>query len=293
MSKIFYGLLTIWLIYSLLCAFFLSLTDYFTKKYSENTSDTALAFCRIFYGLPLLWGITLAEGIPEINPSLLRVFILALPLEYAAILLYMKSLRVSPLSLTVPFLSFTPAFLLITSPLIMDEVPAWQGMTGVLCIVAGAYLLNPGSMRDGLFMPFRMVLKEKGSWMMLIVALIYSITSNLGKMGILYSNPSFFAASYFTLLSAGLSLPLVRSGGIKKVFTGKLFIIGALSAIMISFHMAALKLIYVSYMISVKRSSMLFSIILGALFFHEKDFRKRVLGGMIMLAGIIIIAFFG
>ncbi len=205
----------------------------------------------------------------------------------------MKSLRVSPLSLTVPFLSFTPAFLLITSPLIVGEVPSWQGTAGVLVIVAGAYLLNLGSMRGDLFMPLRMMFREKGSRMMLMVAFIYSITSNLGKKGILYSSPSFFAASYFTLLSMVLSLPLIRSGKVKIVFKRELLIIGTLSALMISFHMFALKLVYVSYMISVKRSSMLFSIILGALFFKEKDFGKKIIGGIIMLGGIMVIAFFG
>jgi drug/metabolite transporter (DMT)-like permease len=287
------GVITIWLIYSLLCALFLSLTDYFTKKYAHNSRDSALAFSRIFFGLPLLWAIALLEGLPDINPGILKVYLSALPLEFAAILLYMKSLRVSPLSLTVPFLSFTPVFLLITSPLIMKEFPSWQGMTGVLIIVAGAYILNLGSVKGGLSLPFRMIFREKGSWMMLIVALIYSITSNLGKKGILYSSPSFFAASYFTLLSLVLYLPLIRSGGIKVVFKKELLVIGTLSAIMISFHMFALKLTYVSYMISVKRSSMLFSIILGALFLKEKNLREKIIGGTIMLGGIVVIAFFG
>jgi drug/metabolite transporter (DMT)-like permease len=285
--------ITIWLLYSLLCAFFLSLSDFFTKKYAHHANDAALAFSRIFFGLPLLWAIVFMEGVPEIDPGILLVFAAALPLEFAATLLYMKSLRVSPLSLTVPFLSFTPAFLLITSPLIMGEVPSWQGMAGVIIIVAGAYILNMGSVKGGLLMPLRMIFREKGSWMMLIVALIYSITSNLGKKGILSSNPSFFAASYFTLLSLVLYLPLMRSGGIKIVFKKELLVIGTLSALMISFHMIALKLVYVSYMISVKRSSMLFSIILGALFFKEKDFSKKIAGGMIMLAGIAAIVFFG
>lgn len=218
---------------------------------------------------------------------------MSLPLELIAVLLYVRSLRVSPLSLTVPYLSFTPAFLLITSQLMLGERPSMNGIIGIFIIVLGVYSLNLSDGKSGFFYPFRMLLREKGSIMMLMVALIYSITANFGKMGVLYSSSTFFAASYFTLLSIILSFLVIKRGTVKLLFRRELFLIGVLSAIMITFHLMAIKLVYVSYMIAIKRSSLLLGIVFGVVFFKEKGLKEKLIGGILMVIGILVITFFG
>ena len=283
----------IWFVFALLCALFLSLTDLFVKKYSSHVGDVEIAFGRILFALPILWLFSFIDGIPTINSDVLWVYLFGLPLELLAIILYVRSLRVSPLSLTVPFLAFTPVFLLITSPIMMGEFPSRIGTAGVVVIAAGAYSLNAGSLRKGILYPLRMIISEKGSIMMLVVAFIYSITSNLGKMGIIMSSPTFFAASYFSLLSMILFFLVLKRGNLKEIFRKELIVIGILSAIMITFHMIAIKLIFVSYMIATKRISLLFGIIFGVIFFKEGGLREKLFGGFLMIAGILIIAFYG
>ncbi len=256
-------------------------------------STVEIAFGRIFFAIPVLWIFAFIDGIPEVNEGILWVYVFALPLELIALLLYIKALSISPLSLTTPFLSFTPAFLLITSPIILGEHPARIGMIGVLLIVMGAYVLNLSSIKKGFLYPFRRIIKEKGSLMMLIVAFIYSITANFGKMGVLYSSPTFFAASYFSLLGIIFFFLMVKKKELRSIIRKELMIIGVLSAIMITFHMIALKLIYVSYMISIKRSSLLFGIVFGVVLLNEKGLKEKIAGGLLMIAGMIIISFLG
>ena len=43
-------------------------------------------------------------------------------------------------------------------------------------------------------------------------------------------------------------------------------------------------------MIAVKRTSLLFGILLGALFFHERDLTAHILAGGLMLGGVFLIA---
>lgn len=241
--------------------------------------------------MPILWLFAWIDGIPSIDIRLIHVFILSLPLELVAIILYIKALSISPLSLTVPFLSFTPAFLLLTSPIMVDELPSITGIIGVMFVVFGAYALNIKSIRMGLFYPFRMLSKEKGTLLMIFVAFIYSITSNFGKLGVIYSSPAFFAASYFSLLAIILFMITIKKGNYRNIFKKELFLIGLFSSMMITFHMMAIKLIYVSYMIAIKRSSLLFGIIFGYLFFHEKGLKEKLIGGAIMIAGMLLISF--
>jgi uncharacterized membrane protein len=65
-----------------------------------------------------------------------------------------------------------------------------------------------------------------------------------------------------------------------------------LIAIMIITHLKAISLIEVSYMISVKRLSILFGVLYGVMFFKETNIKERFLGATVMVSGIIMISIF-
>ena len=54
-------------------------------------------------------------------------------------------------------------------------------------------------------------------------------------------------------------------------------------------HLNAIVLVEASYMIAVKRCSLLFAIMYGRLIFKEMGFRERISGGLVMIAGILCI----
>jgi hypothetical protein len=62
-------------------------------------------------------------------------------LRLMSLLLYQTAIELSPLSVTVPYLSFTPAMLLVTAFLLIGEQPSLPGLAGVLVVTAGGYLL--------------------------------------------------------------------------------------------------------------------------------------------------------
>jgi len=57
---------------------------------------------------------------------------------------YVRALEASEVSLVSPLLSLSPLFMLLTSWMILSEVPDGQGVVGVLVIVGGTYLLTAG-----------------------------------------------------------------------------------------------------------------------------------------------------
>jgi uncharacterized membrane protein len=60
-------------------------------------------------------------------------------------------------------------------------------------------------------------------------------------------------------------------------------------AIMIVTHLKAISLVEVSYMISVKRLSLIIGVIYGAVFFKETNIKERLLGSAIMVTGVVLI----
>jgi len=282
-----------WILYALLTALFLATSDALTKRILASRDEYFVAWARLLFALPLLAISFLFIEIPSVDRTFWIAISCALPLEIIGVILYTKALKVSPLSLTIPFLALTPLFLIVISYLLLGEKVSIVGSIGILLITIGSYTLNIHSARETVIEPIKAIFKEKGSVMMIIVAFIYSITSSLGKMAIEHSSPIFFGSFYFILLTF-LFTPIVavRNKG-KFILTKKeiipLAFIGVTYSLMVIFHMVAMSLTKVAYMISVKRMSLLFSILYGYLLFKEERITERAVGGIIMFIGFVII----
>jgi uncharacterized membrane protein len=148
------------------------------------------------------------------------------PLEIAAIILYVKAIKLSPLSLTIPFLAVSPVFIILIAFILLGEFPDRSGLLGILLIVIGAYLLNIKTTKEDL------------------------------------SRPKTFLA------------------------------IGIFTAIMVLTHFKTISMTDVAYMISVKRVSLVFSVLYGRVLFGEENIRERLTGSMLMIAGMVSITIF-
>jgi hypothetical protein len=80
------------------------------------------------------------------RPFLFSAFMSA-ALRLVSLLLYQTAIQLSPLSVTIPYLSFTPAMLIVTAYLMIGEQPSWPGLIGVTVVTIGGYLLAFSSTR--------------------------------------------------------------------------------------------------------------------------------------------------
>jgi drug/metabolite transporter (DMT)-like permease len=102
-----------WVSLALISAFTLATSDALTKRTLARSNEYLVAWFRILFSIPLLLIIWLFIPVPKLDIEFYKAFAFALPLEIIAIIFYIKALRISPLSLTLPFLSLTPIFLLL------------------------------------------------------------------------------------------------------------------------------------------------------------------------------------
>lgn len=284
-----------WVILSLTSAFFLATSDALVKKAVENEDEYLVAWFRLLFTLPILVPTLLFVPRPKLDDVFYQSFFIALPFELIAVILYIKALKDSPLGLTMPFLALTPVFLIAVSFVVLREKVSFLGGSGILLIAAGSYLLNIDRLKMGIFEPFRAIWRERGSLFMIGVALLYSITSSLGKMAIEHSSPFFFAATYFIALNiAFVPIALCMGRGSLKSFLQRkkyrnLFVPGVCYALMVILHMSAMKLTKVAYMISIKRTSLLMAVLYGYFLFREEKIRSRFFGASLMLVGFVLI----
>ena len=286
-----------WLGLSLVSAFALATADTLTKRYLSHYRASDLVLVRFGATGILLLPLLAARPWPELPLPFWYWIAALLPFEILAMWLYMQAIRQSPLSLTLPYLAFTPVFNMLTAYLLLGETVTLQGFTGIALIVCGAWLLNLESARNDrgldVFGPFRAILRERGSRLMLIVALLYSLTSVLGKGALQYTEPGFFGPFYFVLLGlVTILLFSLRNARPLQVLTRHPWAhlgVGLFMALMVLTHFYAIAHVEVAYMIAVKRTSLLFGMLYGAWLFAETGLAKNLVAGMLMILGILLI----
>lgn len=286
---------SLWIPLSLLSAFSLATSDALTKRALDGANEYLAAWFRLLYTMPLLVAVLLLTPVPELDRNFFLAFVIALPIEVVTVVLYVKALKLSPLSLTLPFLALTPVFLIFNSFFILGEKVSPEGAAGILAIAAGSYVLNIGDVRQGIAEPFRAILREKGSVLMICVAFLYSITSSLGKMAIEHSSPLFFGATYFIALNivfAPIGFTMGRQeirGFLARGVHRRLLLPGLFYSLMVVTHMSAMKLTKVAYMISVKRTSLLMGVLYGYFLFREEQIKGRMFGALLMFLGFVLV----
>ena len=282
----------LWFLYSLLSGFFFATSDVIAKKV-KLADEYIIAWSRLFFTIPLIAIMLFFVTTPKLDTIFWITMLFLLPLEIIAILLYIKAIRTSPLSLTLPFLSLTPVFLILTSYILLQEFPTAYGIIGIFLVAMGAYTINLKKINGGFFGPFKAVFREKGSLLMVIVAFIFSITANLGKIAILHSNTLFYVVFSTLILIVILTLlffrRLKKKLNLIKSNIKLLSMTGIFYGFMLLFHVLAITLVIVPYMISIKRTSSLFGVLYGHFWFNEKNFWQRISGTVIMLIGAAVI----
>ncbi len=240
---------------------------------------------------------TLLVETPPLDHTFWWTFFLSIPINILAYIIYLYSIKISPISLTVPFLAFTPAFMILTGFLILNETINGWGGVGIGLIVIGGYVLHFNKRQTNFFAPFTAFLDEKGSWLMLIVAVLFAFAAVIGKKAMLHSSPLFFSYSFFLIFNIMIltGLVLVRKNDWRKIIhhTPRGVWLGSLLMVHISFHGLAIAMSTAVYMVAVKRSSILFSVLLSWLILKEKDIRYRGLGTLLMFAGMLLISLLG
>jgi drug/metabolite transporter (DMT)-like permease len=276
----------------------MSTSELFSKLLMRENDEWTTGCAMVLLSLPFLVPLLIGRDSFPLGRDLILVVCIAIPFEILAYYIYLSAIRIAPLSLSVPYLSFTPVFAILTAAIVLQERISFQGFLGILMVAAGAYVLNVERFVHHPLAPFKAIFKSPGSRRMLVVALIWSLTSTLGKKGVQLSDPVFFGIFY----TLSVSVPMLAIAGWRikrRAATVNLkgrnsiwFLLGGLvTALATMAHFHAIKLAPVSYMIAVKRTSLIFSVLYGGLIFKEEHIRLRLLGTSIMLSGVVVLYF--
>jgi len=286
-----------WTILTIVAALGQSSKDTLAKRLSGQlnayTLSAGITFCLLVLVAPFLF----FNNNWQVNLSLtwLIVFILTGAMFAVSQVLMNKAFSISDLSVTIPILNFSPFWALLLSPFLLGEIPTLIQLGGIVLITVGAYILKLTKDTKSFFEPIKHLFIDKGSQYMLIVSFVWGLDTILGKIGARETNAYFWTFST-RLLTFLILVPFALKKDTKfvsSILKHKLEFL--LMGIFVGFSIVAQTIAVLQMPASLNsallRFGTLFSVILGTIFFKEKNFGYRFVGALVMIVGVILISF--
>lgn len=284
----------IWILFSLLTAFSRSVFEVFWKNNLKKHDEYIMWLWTRIYSTILILPFLLYEWIPEIKSGFWLALIISWIINSITTTLAFKAYKSSDLSLVSPISTLTPFFLVFTSPFIIWEMPDNTGLIWVFIILLWSYLLKIKHIKDWLFAPIKAIFKEEWVRYMLIVAFLWSISSIYDKVWIQSSSIFFWMTSiniFTVLFPISMTKKETRKNRFPEIikYWKDFLTVSFFWTIWFFFQLLALKTTLVIYVVSIKRTSSIFSVILSWIFLKEKWMKERLSWVVVMAIGIIVI----
>lgn len=267
--------------------------DVVRKAVAGKASPSALAAFLLIGQLPFLaaWAAydqTWITGAAYWPPA-----VASMAMNAVANVLFMRSVQLSPLSRTVPFLSLTPVLSALVAIPLLGEVPGPMHWAGISLVVLGALVLN-SDLTDSWW---KSLSHEKGAPYMIAVAFLWACSTALDKRALGHASP----ASHAFLLSGGSAAILLtwilssgKQGELRQVVEapkGLLVGLVGFSVAALALQMVALQWLWVAVVETLKRAVGVFgSVVFGRLFFGEPITSRKVAAVVLMVAGTTLLA---
>lgn len=187
-----------------------------------------------------------------------------------------------------------PLFATLIALVFLHERPSWAGAAGILLIVCGIYVLHvPAFDRKGLLAPLA-ALRGGISRLALVIGLVIASYSVVDKVGVGYVSPVLYL--YLILVVPALLLAprmlVARRAAVgrewtrrwPRIVTTAICFVGAYLLVLF-----ALQTTQVGYVASVREVSVVFAAVLGSLVLRESFAEKKILGSLLIFAGILAI----
>jgi drug/metabolite transporter (DMT)-like permease len=263
-----------------------ALYDIARRALANHLSAWVLVAATTLGALPPLLAWALVAGDWRISAGYWTIAIASVALNVAANFGYFRAFQMSPISVTLPMLSFTPLFASVLGAIFLGETIGAREAAGALLVVAGGVALG---LRAG---GFRF---EPGSAMMLGVALLWSATLLLDKRALALASPYLHAL----VLNAGVAVGgLVALGAARRLgdlraasgHWGGLAAAVAVGATALALQLYALRELPVGVIETIKRGvGGLSAVLLGRLIYGEAITLRKLAAVSMMAAGVALI----
>jgi drug/metabolite transporter (DMT)-like permease len=276
------------------------LSNVFQKQLTHRSADPLFVISATYGFLSLIclvfWPQLRFTGLPmAFWQSMLVVGLFAM----VGNVFLVKALHIGDLSVLGPINAYKSVVGLIVGIFLLNEIPGWWGLAGVLLIVAGSYVvLSNKQQRKG----FSWSLFQRQEVKLRLAALVFSaIDGAFLKKAIVLSTPT-IAFFYWCLFGFGFTFIWIvltmRNRWQEQatlLFSQKITYLALFLTVGITqvASNVALTGMPVGYALALFQTSALVSVLFGYQFFNEQGIVRKLIGASIMVAGAVLITVLG
>lgn len=284
--------LSIHLVYMILSALAFAGLDLTRKLLAGRVDALALVFFMSLGAVPFVAAIGAIQGLGSLSRGYVLPGFGALTLNLLGNLGFVYSVRLSPLSRTVPLLSLTPVFTAVLAIPTLGEVPNASQSTGIVLVVTGALALNS----DGhVLRPFTGLLREKGALLMIGVALSWSLSGPLDKLALAHAGVLVHALVVTVGVAAGALAILWWQRRLDTLHGARgeaWLLVASMLAVTLAllFQFLAIQGVFVSLVEAFKRCvGSVTAVVLGRLVFGEGVSPVQIAAVVVMGIGVVLV----
>jgi len=277
------------------------ISNLFQKQLAERSARPIFIIGVVHLCLALVCApVLLIHGVPAISAAVWINMLVAAVLAVAGNTVLVHALRSSDLSILGPVNAYKSVVGLVLAIFLIGESPSVVGMTGVVLIVAGSYLVvdrEAGQPRRNAFILF---FRERGVQLRFAALILAAAEAVFLKRAILVSSPWIVFAlwSILGVPVAGAAFVLDASrlhdqaSNLRHLWRTYLALVVATGLMQLATVLTFGRM-QVGYSLALFQLSTIVSVLLGHRYFQEKNIRKRLAGSIVMTAGAIMIVAFG
>lgn len=202
-------------------------------------------------------------------------------------------------AMIAPFSGLSPVLAIFGAWVVIGELPATNGWFGIFLVSLSVYFLyTPKEFSvKKVLAPFSQIFRNRGALLGFLSVVPPAFSIAFDKKAVLLSDPMTF--SFFAVLGVGLGaagIELYETGEQKvknaiSVLGPKMLPLGALHCVATFFFTFALQYDVVPHISALKRLAVIFQMILAYWLLNQRaDMKKRIFGGLGVVAGVLLIA---
>ena len=178
------------IILSFFAAIFEALLNTVVYKFKANVKPLTMGFGQLLFIFPFaLVMLLFFYEIPVLSSMAIIYISIFGFINVLGRILYIKAVHLSGLAKTVPFLSFTPIFLIIYGFFDPTERLSLYSIAGVAMIIGGAFIISMNKHANNAGGILKFITKERGTQLALLTALVYAFTSLIARKAQLEIGP--------------------------------------------------------------------------------------------------------
>jgi drug/metabolite transporter (DMT)-like permease len=280
----------------LLSALFHALRSLFTKESGDKQIFLWLySICALLFFTPPFFYFLHKAGIT--SPAAYTWSIGSGFIHFLYWLFLTSAYKEGDLSRVYPIMRSSPALVLIIAILFLGEKVSIPGLIGILLVASGVYIINMKQLSgEELLAPVKSITHDRSTQFAFLTLISVALYSVVDKLAVNYIHPVLFAffhllfgmcfyTPYILLTKSSVEiLKEWKSGPGKIIMSGVIGIVGY-ALILIAFTIER-----VSYIVSLRQTSVVFAVLMGSYFLKEKHGGIRLAGALIIFIGGFLIS---